>query len=119
MRNSMWPAGEHAEDSYLYDAGTLVSVATPVVRGLPLGDKSLPCVPLLMLFTGIVVLSFLLNLLRQKKIGWKEQVIMVSALCGRESPLKVHYVAQLSCCTKTNSHCKQPDSTRTYVRMYV
>ena len=28
---------------------------------------------------GIVALSFLLNLVRQKKIGWKEQLIMVSA----------------------------------------
>ena len=32
---------------------------------------------------GVVALSFLLNLVRQKKIGWKEQLIMVSAFLWR------------------------------------
>ena len=37
-----------------------------------------PCV-----VAGVVALSFLLNLVRQKKIGWKEQLIMVSAFLWR------------------------------------
>ena len=50
---------------------TLVSVSTAAGL-LPVNGMSAA-------LAGIVALSFLLNLVRQKKIGWKEQLIMVSA----------------------------------------